>query len=176
MPLEELKATEPHSPAPDMTIPLMNEEELLERSPFLVKLQKRRLAPVRWAELVSIARSSKPPTPPNPWDCCGSSCKPCVKDLYKEELRVWQEIHPDGPEEEDEEHKEDGGTLQNSSPNTESIQGESISQSFRNEYKKVEQERAKPKIEIDITDELQEMSFSKNSRASGKSKQVQDDW
>lgn len=24
-------------------------------------------------------------------ECCGSSCKPCVMDMYGEELRVWKE-------------------------------------------------------------------------------------
>ncbi|KAK4056310.1 hypothetical protein OIO90_002754 [Microbotryomycetes sp. JL221] len=79
-----------------MTVPLMDEDELLERSKFLVKLQRRRLAPVRWAQLIAAARSTRPPKEPAPWECCGSSCQPCVKELYREEKRVWDEIHPDG--------------------------------------------------------------------------------
>lgn len=33
----------------------------------------------------------QPPVPPGLSDCCGSACDPCVKDLWKEELRCWQE-------------------------------------------------------------------------------------
>lgn len=32
-----------------------------------------------------------PPPPPGLSDCCGSSCSPCVKDLWKEELLAWKE-------------------------------------------------------------------------------------
>jgi hypothetical protein len=26
------------------------------------------------------------------------SCKPCVKELWKEERRCWREVHPGGPD------------------------------------------------------------------------------
>lgn len=78
------------------------EADLLERSPFLAKLQRRRLAPSRWKDLLEAARSSRAPRPPAPSDCCGSSCMPCVKELHREELRVWNEVHPDGEGDEDE--------------------------------------------------------------------------
>ncbi|GAA5951160.1 hypothetical protein JCM21900_004360 [Sporobolomyces salmonicolor] len=71
-------------------------DDLFDRSPFLLKLSKRRLAPSRLAALLAAASSSKPPREPDPWDCCGSSCKPCVRELWREEKRVWGEIHPEG--------------------------------------------------------------------------------
>lgn len=61
------------------------------RSPTLQKLLKTRLAPIREKELLSKARNPEKPTRPSPGDCCGSSCKPCVMDLYREELLVWKE-------------------------------------------------------------------------------------
>ena len=32
---------------------------------------------------------SEKPTPPEDWECCESSCSPCVWDTYYEELREW---------------------------------------------------------------------------------------
>lgn len=29
--------------------------------------------------------------PPAPGECCGSSCDPCVMDLWREEMGVWRE-------------------------------------------------------------------------------------
>ena len=87
-------------------IPL-SDLELYDRSPFLLKLSKRRLAPSRLSDLIAAAQSNKPPKEPDPWDCCGSSCKPCVRELWREEKRVWSEVHPEGEEEESEE--EEGG-------------------------------------------------------------------
>jgi len=29
--------------------------------------------------------------PPVPGECCGSSCDPCVMDLWREEMGVWRE-------------------------------------------------------------------------------------
>ncbi|GAA6033337.1 hypothetical protein JCM8097_006699 [Rhodosporidiobolus ruineniae] len=77
------------------------QSDLVDRSPFLAKLISRsRLAPSRLEQFLAAARSSTPPKEPDPWDCCGSSCKPCVRTLWKEEMRVWGEVHPDGVEEE----------------------------------------------------------------------------
>ncbi|KAK4702182.1 hypothetical protein P7C70_g4050, partial [Phenoliferia sp. Uapishka_3] len=72
-------------------------EDVLERSPFLSNLKRRgRLAPSRLADLLRSAKGPKAPAEPDPWECCGSSCKPCVTTLWKEELRCWKECHPDG--------------------------------------------------------------------------------
>ena len=30
------------------------------------------------------------PIPPLPEDCCGQGCKPCVNDIYEEELKLWE--------------------------------------------------------------------------------------
>jgi hypothetical protein len=63
------------------------------RSPTLKKLIKTRLAPIRETELITKALCpEKPLKPPaDGRECCGSSCKPCVMDLYGEELRIWKE-------------------------------------------------------------------------------------
>jgi hypothetical protein len=49
-------------------------------------------------------RDDPPPTPPvepDPGDCCGNGCDPCIFDLYEEArqhyrqaLAVWRERHP----------------------------------------------------------------------------------
>jgi hypothetical protein len=63
------------------------------RSPTLKRLIKTRLAPIREQELITKALCpDKPIKPPaDGRECCGSACKPCVMDLYGEELRVWKE-------------------------------------------------------------------------------------
>jgi len=61
------------------------------RSPTLRALLKTRLAPVREKELLAKAQDPEKPVKPAAGDCCGSSCKPCVMDLYREELKVWKE-------------------------------------------------------------------------------------
>ena len=38
-----------------------------------------------------MTTSDNPPTPPDPSECCGNGCEPCVWDIYREELRKWQE-------------------------------------------------------------------------------------
>jgi hypothetical protein len=81
----------------------LSDAELLDLSPFLLKLSRRRLAPVRYSQLLATARNRKTPKEPEPWECCGSSCKPCVRELWREEKRVWEECHPDGEEEEESE-------------------------------------------------------------------------
>lgn len=32
-----------------------------------------------------------PPEEPQPTDCCGSGCTPCVFDIYDEEMKNWRE-------------------------------------------------------------------------------------
>jgi hypothetical protein len=61
------------------------------RSPTLRALLKQRLAPVREKELLRKAQSPERPMKPSADECCGSGCKPCVMDLYREELKVWKE-------------------------------------------------------------------------------------
>ena len=43
----------------------------------------------------------KPPRLPEPGECCGTGCIPCVMDLYEDELhdynkalKAWQLLHP----------------------------------------------------------------------------------
>lgn len=75
-----------------------------DRSPTLRKLLKKRLAPVREKELIAKALCEDRPEKPAPGACCGSSCDPCVMDMYAEELKVWKEcwVKWDGEEGEDE--------------------------------------------------------------------------
>jgi Oxidoreductase-like protein, N-terminal len=68
-----------------------------KRSPTLQKLLKTRLAPIRENELITKALNPERPIKPpaDGRECCGSACKPCVMDLYGEELRVWKECWRD---------------------------------------------------------------------------------
>lgn len=97
----------------DEVISGMQEDEVVERSKTFVKLVKHgRLAPLRKAQLLKAATADSAPAAPEPWECCGSHCQPCVKQLHKEvrdccvqsrsvlnqsaqELKCWQECHPD---------------------------------------------------------------------------------
>ncbi|KAK4049414.1 hypothetical protein OIV83_004147 [Microbotryomycetes sp. JL201] len=139
-----------------MTVELMSEEELLERSPFLAKLQRRRPAPVRWAQLVAIARSSKPPKEPAPWDCCGSSCQPCVKELYKQEKRVWDEVHPDGCEQ----NGSEAADIQDEIALERDEISSQTAREARRDVQKAEQDRAGPRVEIDLLDTLDHTPIS----------------
>lgn len=45
-----------------------------------------------------------PPRKPEPYECCGTGCIPCVMDIYEEELwqyekdlRAWQLNNPETP-------------------------------------------------------------------------------
>ncbi|GAA5903170.1 hypothetical protein JCM6882_006984 [Rhodosporidiobolus microsporus] len=84
------------------------QDDLLDRSPTLLRLSKKRLAPARLSQLLAAARGKKPPQEPELTDCCGSSCRPCVRDLWKEENKVWGEINPDGASDGEEEDGEAG--------------------------------------------------------------------
>ena len=64
---------------------------LKSHSPTLTKLLKARLAPIRETALLIAATSPTRPVKPPAGDCCGSSCDPCVMDLYAQELKVWKE-------------------------------------------------------------------------------------
>ncbi|GAA6003432.1 hypothetical protein JCM10207_000331 [Rhodosporidiobolus poonsookiae] len=93
------------SPAPELTL---SEEDLLDRSPTLARLvRKGRLAPARLAQLLAAGRGKSRPKEPEAWECCGSSCRPCVRELWREEDKVWGEVHPDG-ESDNEGEGEDG--------------------------------------------------------------------
>lgn len=82
------------------------ETALLASSPCLKRLIATRLAPSRLASLLAAARSLNSPEPPAPWDCCGSSCSPCVTTLWKEERKVWRECHDNWEEIEEGERAE----------------------------------------------------------------------
>ncbi|KAI5475800.1 hypothetical protein MNV49_000811 [Pseudohyphozyma bogoriensis] len=119
----------------------MDDDEALERSPFLLNLKTRgRLAPVRLQELLAAAKARKAPKPPEPGECCGSSCKPCVTELWKQELRCWKECHPDGEEEEEDDDEDD-----------EEVRREEEQRAERKQQaKELEERRASPKVTIEV--------------------------
>lgn len=69
--------------------------DLKTRSPTLTRLLKTRLAPIRERQLLQAARDGlvgeARPQRPGADECCGSACKPCVMDHWREEVRVWRE-------------------------------------------------------------------------------------
>ncbi|SNX81393.1 uncharacterized protein MEPE_00098 [Melanopsichium pennsylvanicum] len=73
--------------------------EDLETLPSI--LTKRKIANVRKKQLIKAASRAydDPPPPPKPDECCGSSCDPCVKTLWKEELECWRERWGSGAQE-----------------------------------------------------------------------------
>jgi hypothetical protein len=68
-----------------------NTIEAKKHSPTLTRLLKARPAPSRETNLLNAAFSTTKPAKPPPGECCGSSCDPCVMDLYAQELKVWKE-------------------------------------------------------------------------------------
>jgi len=66
-------------------------KEARKHSPTLTRLLKARPAPLRETKLLDAAFSDTKPVKPPPGECCGSSCDPCVMDLYAQELKVWKE-------------------------------------------------------------------------------------
>jgi hypothetical protein len=61
--------------------------------PLFKALQKKRLSGTRTKQLLRAASRAynDPPPPPELGTCCGSSCDPCVNDLWREERDVWRE-------------------------------------------------------------------------------------
>ncbi|KAJ6010487.1 hypothetical protein N7451_001899 [Penicillium sp. IBT 35674x] len=61
--------------------------------PTFKALQKKRLSGTRTKQLLRAAGRAynDPPPPPELGTCCGSSCDPCVNDLWREERDVWRE-------------------------------------------------------------------------------------
>ncbi|GFF23680.1 hypothetical protein IFM58399_00393 [Aspergillus lentulus] len=53
----------------------------------------KRLSTTRRKQLIRAAAREydDPPPPPGLGECCGSSCDPCVNDLWREELACWRE-------------------------------------------------------------------------------------
>ncbi|PWY87126.1 hypothetical protein BO94DRAFT_67642 [Aspergillus sclerotioniger CBS 115572] len=66
-------------------------------TPFF-KSHRNRLTKTRTKQLLRAAKRTynDPPPPPGLGECCGSSCDPCVTDLWKEELAVWRERWGEG--------------------------------------------------------------------------------
>ncbi|KAJ6096814.1 hypothetical protein N7486_007560 [Penicillium sp. IBT 16267x] len=61
--------------------------------PTFKTLQKKRLSGTRTKQLLRAAGRAynDPPPPPELGTCCGSSCDPCVTDLWREERDIWRE-------------------------------------------------------------------------------------
>ncbi|KAJ6063739.1 hypothetical protein N7499_012419 [Penicillium canescens] len=76
------------SPAPPPPEPYYTPAE----TPLFKTLQRRRLTRTREKQLLRAAERdyNDPPPPPGLGDCCGSSCDPCVRDLWGEEIGVWR--------------------------------------------------------------------------------------
>ncbi|GHJ85727.1 hypothetical protein NliqN6_2129 [Naganishia liquefaciens] len=62
-----------------------------DHSPTYASLLKARIAIGRRQELERAARSDEPPNDEELTECCGSRCKPCVKELFYEKVDVWSE-------------------------------------------------------------------------------------
>ncbi|KAJ5736563.1 uncharacterized protein N7483_001688 [Penicillium malachiteum] len=95
-------ASEPE-PEPKAEIKEQEEEkvEIKEPEPYYTPnevpkfklLQKKRLSGTRTKQLLRAAGRAYNDPPPQPelGMCCGSSCDPCVNDLWREEREVWRE-------------------------------------------------------------------------------------
>lgn len=55
-----------------------------------VKKAQKHLSGTRTKQLIRAAERAYN-DPPVPGECCGSSCDPCVMDLWREEMEVWRE-------------------------------------------------------------------------------------
>ncbi|KAJ5810856.1 hypothetical protein N7447_010372 [Penicillium robsamsonii] len=64
-----------------------------EDTPLYKALYKTRLTKTRTKQLLRAGERAynDPPPPPGLGDCCGSSCDPCVRDLWKQEIGIWRE-------------------------------------------------------------------------------------
>ncbi|EKV05162.1 hypothetical protein PDIG_84850 [Penicillium digitatum PHI26] len=64
-----------------------------EETPLYKMLYKTRLTKTRTKQLLRAGERAynDPPPPPGLGDCCGSSCDPCVRDLWKQEIGIWRE-------------------------------------------------------------------------------------
>ena len=91
------------SPAPPPPEPYYTPAE----TPLFKTLQKSRLTRTREKQLLRAAERdyNDPPPPPGLGDCCGSSCDPCVRDLWGEEIGVWRGRWGDRGVESDENEK-----------------------------------------------------------------------
>ncbi|KAI9931209.1 hypothetical protein ASPWEDRAFT_166843 [Aspergillus wentii DTO 134E9] len=75
----------------------------------------KRLTTTRTKQLLRAADRAynDPPPPPALGDCCGSSCDPCVNDLWKEELACWRERWGDGAVEDKDKDKDANANADN---------------------------------------------------------------
>ncbi|KAL4957050.1 hypothetical protein BDW69DRAFT_52119 [Aspergillus filifer] len=72
--------------------------------------KNKRLTRTREKQLLKAAGRDLHDPPPKPGlgECCGSSCDPCVDDLWREEVRVWRERWGLDHQEKEKEGKNDG--------------------------------------------------------------------
>lgn len=93
-----------------------------------------------------------------------SSCKPCVKELYREQLRVWRECHPDGAESDEEQDEE-------------AAKEEKAELSLEKERRKLEKmQRESPKVEIGVEDQLAALSVKEAQREQKRALAKGDAW
>ncbi|PYH79449.1 hypothetical protein BO82DRAFT_133318 [Aspergillus uvarum CBS 121591] len=81
-----------------------------EQTPTVVRARKH-LSGTRAKQLLRAAEReyNDPPPPPGLGECCGSSCDPCVRDLWREELAVWRERWGEAAEEGSSKKKDQDG-------------------------------------------------------------------
>ncbi|KAB8078307.1 hypothetical protein BDV29DRAFT_152835 [Aspergillus leporis] len=79
--------------SPISSLPTPSPDPLYKPSEVPRIKNAKRLAGTRMKQLIRAADRphDDPPPPPGLGDCCGSSCDPCVKDLWREELACWRE-------------------------------------------------------------------------------------
>ena len=77
----------------------------LNHSLVMDPIQSSDLSPVAKADCSYLSESScldsglpEPPWEPLQSDCCGSGCRPCVFDIYHEDLAKWKELLQMTPE------------------------------------------------------------------------------
>ena len=71
--------------------PVSAEEEASIREFITSYSNMERLTPFRTKQLLKAALKPGPPIPPEKDNCCGCNCTPCVKDEFRELVRVWYE-------------------------------------------------------------------------------------
>lgn len=86
-----------------------------------------------------------------------------MKELYREQLRVWSEVHPDGPESDEE------------------VQGDQGAQAKHEEEalltKRLENERREsPKVEIGVEEQLAELSVKDTRKEQRRKLAKEDAW
>lgn len=70
----------------------MPPKPVYEDASLIPLIKDGRHAPLRAQQLIAAASRDHddPPPPPGLDECCGSSCQPCVKELWAQETKAWK--------------------------------------------------------------------------------------